>query len=324
MTERVIKRLQRENPDLAEKAILVTDKEGMEALCVRNAFGAVYQPNAAKLWPYKLIAWVLEQLLQQHSAEKFNLQTNTPVEHLQHTGDHWVVHTARGQVVAKDVLLAINAYTSYLLPKMTGLITPVREQVCGLEAPNGDVPLNHSHAWPRLDGSDYLVQRDDDKLLIFGGERYIVPHGNVGIWDDDEVSPDIGKALRSALHDKVRLRQPGQEEVDSLQASYEWTGIMGYSKDRLPWVGLVPKSLGGVDDAAAEGDARLWICAGFTGHGMPVAARCGIAMAEKILGMEASFHLPTAYVMSEKRAERARNTVTPDKFIDELRAWLGE
>jgi glycine/D-amino acid oxidase-like deaminating enzyme len=35
----------------------------------------------------------------------------------------------------------------------------------------------------------------------------------------------------------------------------EWTGIMGYTKDRQPIIGQAP------------GQDGLWFCAGFNGHG---------------------------------------------------------
>ena len=38
-----------------------------------------------------------------------------------------------------------------------------------------------------------------------------------------------------------------------------WSGIMGFSDDELPWVGMVPESVGG-----GQGQ---WICAGYTGNG---------------------------------------------------------
>jgi glycine/D-amino acid oxidase-like deaminating enzyme len=61
--DEILRRLKRDHPDLAEKATLVTDEEGRKKLRVPQALGAVYQPNAAKLWPYKLVAWALEGLV---------------------------------------------------------------------------------------------------------------------------------------------------------------------------------------------------------------------------------------------------------------------
>ena len=187
MAEKQIKRLQ-QYPDLKDKAVLL-DKDQLAKYRVPEALGAVYQRNAAKCWPYKLVAWVLERLLRDHSAEEFNLQTVTPVTHLQRTGSSWIVHTTRGQVAAKNVLLASNAYTSYLLPKLTGVIVPVRGQVCALQPPTGAVLLPHSYGWLSKNTDDYLIQRgpkdgaassSSEKFLVFGGERLAVAGGEVG------------------------------------------------------------------------------------------------------------------------------------------------
>ncbi|KHN96608.1 FAD dependent oxidoreductase [Metarhizium album ARSEF 1941] len=323
--EKIIDRLQTSHPDLAEKAILVKDERGRRALRVPQARAAVYQPVAAKLWPYKLVAWVLESLLKEFP-DTFNMQTNTPVEFLQHADDKWIVHTSRGQVAANDVLLASNAYTSWLLPKMTGIITPVRGQIVGLTPPPGGIPLEHSHVWAKGGNEDYLVQRDDDGILILGGERCVAAGAEEGIWDDSHVNADIGRKLRRQLGQSVKLRAPGQEERKRLDAQYEWTGIMGYVNDGHPWVGRVPTELGGERDS--NGHGHLWISAGYSGHGMTAAARCGVRVAEMIVGKEASFDLPKEYEASEERARRARRAngmgVGRMSFVDELRALLEE
>ncbi|KAJ2983587.1 hypothetical protein NUW58_g6225 [Xylaria curta] len=115
-----IRRLQR-YPDLQHKAVLIEDKDELVSKHAPNAVAAIYQPNAAKLWPYKLVTWLLEQLLDDHDATVFNLQTNTLVQCLKRRGSSLIVHTERGQIRAQDVLLASNAYTSYLLPEMLRL-----------------------------------------------------------------------------------------------------------------------------------------------------------------------------------------------------------
>lgn len=102
--------------------------------------------------------------------------------------------------------------------------------------------------------------------------------------------------MHRCLNDALRLVPESEgdtkhkAEADVLLATYEWTGIMGYSSDGGPWVGRVPELLLGelsLDaDSSEAGAGRLWIGAGFTGHGMPVAPRCGIPVAEMILGKE--------------------------------------
>ena len=88
---------------------------------------------------------------------------------------------------------------------------------------------------------------------------------------------------------------------------------MGYSRDGHPWVGAVPAGLSGV-----EGAKGLWMSAGYTGHGMPVAARCGIAVADMILGRKGAIKLPKEFVISEERAKTSKLMELPRNMKDEL------
>lgn len=307
-----IERLKRDFPDLAAQLELTTDEHELENLRVPGVAGAVLQKCAAKLWPYKLVCWVLEKLLDE-GEEKFNLQTTTPVEHLQQLDDKkWVLHTPRGQIVSQTVVLATNAYTSYLLPKLTGLLVPVRGQVCALSPSKGSTPLEHTHVWVS-EGDDYLIQRPSGELIL-GGERLSTPRGEVGVSSDDSVDPAIGKHLRKAMYSAVKLKPPGSEEDAALEATYEWTGIMGYSRDNHPWVGQVPAALGG-------GEGGLWLSGGYTGHGMPVAARSAIAVVEEILGKK-GMELPKEYRIENGREEKAKAAILPVTIQDEIRVLM--
>jgi len=87
----------------------------------------------------------------------------------------------------------------------------------------------------------------------------------------------------------------GKEEGKEFKAKYEWSGIMGYSRDGRPWVGEVP------------GKQGVWVCAGFTGHGMPNGTLCGRAAAKMIMGFErGDIDLPGEFDVSEGRMRRAR------------------
>ncbi|KAI0459958.1 FAD dependent oxidoreductase [Xylaria acuta] len=330
--EKQIKRLQK-HPDLKDKAVLIKDREELAARHVPDALGAIFQPNAAKLWPYKLVAWVLERLLGEHGAAgTFNLQTNTPVTRLERRGSSsWVAHTPRGEIRARDVLLAANGYTSYLLPGLTDVIVPVRGQICALEPPRAAIQLPHSYVWTKDASDQYLIHRglDDtqvgaetkDRSLILGGERFAVPEGEEGISRDDAINPLVSRALHRGLDHAVKLL-PGEEpEKEALRATYEWTGIMGYSRDGHPWVGRVPGTVLGETTTDAEDAAEgLWISAAFTGHGMPVAPRCGIAAAEMILGKEGGVKLPATWIPSQERIARARLMELPRTLEDLLRS----
>ncbi|KAM0520563.1 hypothetical protein ACHAPE_002958 [Trichoderma viride] len=346
-TKKIIEKIQQENPDIGANIAVVTKEDGesllgmqggerrgltLKALRVGAAEGAVVQRNAASLWPYKLVAFVLERLLE---AGGFNLQTNTPVTGLKrvdmppglsssHTGDKvtsggWTAHTSRGDISARHVVLATNAYTSHLLPQLADIIVPVRGQVSSLKPPaKGPLDIGHTFYFVSdLDDrrDDYLVQRPPPGAeLIYGGGRIRAEGHGLGVWDDSTVDKRVAEYLRGELSGLMDLsiREQGtvQSEHEILQKqdiepTFEWSGIMGFSRDGWPWVGSVPDSAGGGDG--------LWLCAGYSGGGMPNAALCAKAVVDMMIpghgdGGEVAdqIDLPREYLFTEERLERAR------------------
>ncbi len=315
--------LRKEFPELAASVKLVgPDEKGggttLADLRIPAAKGAVVQSHAASLWPYRLVCAVLSRLVD--DVPSFNLQTMTPVTDLRPAaGGGWALTTPRGRITARRVLLAANGYTSRLLAPFADLIVPVRGQVGALLPPSHPPPvLEHSYVFvgsePRPGGRDeYLVQRppsgEAGAELILGGGRTLAQDRGVGQSRDDVVEPAVAAYLRSTLGASMRLDpQPGgdgeeKKAAPELRASYEWTGVMGYSRDGHPWVGRVPLSAGGGDG--------LFVCAGYTGHGMATAPLCARAVAEMMVDDddegEAVLDLPRAYVVSDERIQRARD-----------------
>ena len=209
--ELALLKLQETAPEQAKLMTLVTDRTELTNLRVPGATGAIVTSIAARMWPYKLVARILEDLLT--SAElngSFNLQTLTPVQALaQYDLDRWTVKTPRGCIVANKVVLATNAYTSHLLPQFADLIVPVRGQMTSL------VPLPSVAGGNRLKNSmgfdgeaidEYLIQRPSEKggHLMFGGGRQVGGE-TVGIADDSIVDESISQYLRSSLIERLAL-----------------------------------------------------------------------------------------------------------------------
>lgn len=295
--------LRKADATLAEQVGVVTPSSTNPSLAdlrVSKAVGAITQKTAASLWPYKLVSWVLESLL---DSKGFNLQTDTPVTHLQPHSSSWIVHTSRGQITTPKVLLCTNAYTSHLLPKLSEYIVPVRGEMSSLIPPQAAIssPLKTSfgfmgHLKQNLDQDDYLVQRpvQDGGELMFGGARSYAKGAGVGVSDDSSIDKPAASYLRREIFAVLDVKSEGDESRE-LKASYEWSGIMGYSRDGHPWVGPVPE-----DIAGGQG---LFICAGFTGHGMPNATLCAKAAVDSMLGNKAD--LPESFWISEQRLESA-------------------
>ena len=336
--------LQQSHPELAAQIEVVRasdpssvlQKPTLASLRVPSAQGAIIQQKAASLWPYKLVASVLERLVSAFPAPRFNLQTNTSVTSLSRaeTSPGWTLTTPRGTITARQVLLATNGYTSHLLPAFSDLIVPVRGQIGALfppgttqasaaatTSPTTGTQLTHSYVFaadPSDSASlaprdDYLVQRPlhSGGEMIYGGGRRLARGLGVGEWRDDETEPEVAAYLRGNLvppldltsdPDRVVVHQEGEE----MEASFEWTGVMGYSRDRHAWVGAVPESLGG---GGVEGG--LWICAGYTGHGMPSAALSAREVVRQMVSggevaVEGKGRLPREFVVSEDRVVEAR------------------
>ncbi|PKS05831.1 hypothetical protein jhhlp_007660 [Lomentospora prolificans] len=319
-----LQRLKELAPHLAKTATLITPTTSnptLQDLRVPHAKAAVVQTNAASLWPYRLVAWIIENLLASHSAAAFNLQTGTPALDVQRFGASWIVHTPRGQVAAESVLVACNGYVSRVLPRFTGLVVPVRGQVAALcpAGRKGDGALGHTYVFLAArqgEGTtamdDYLIQAEGgEKELIYGGGRVRGTDKGWAISDDDEIDPVVSRHLRRNLHHvlsstshdstngsaKAAGENGGQ---DPMPASFEWTGIMGHSADGVPWVGQVPPDLGGGDG--------LWVCGGYTGHGMPVASLSAIAVVDMMCGARGDdVDLPPEFRITDERIARARS-----------------
>lgn len=310
LAAREVRALQKHYPELGKLVSIITKEStgpSLEDLRVPRAEGAILQENAASLWPYKFVSWILESLLQ---TGHLNLQTNTPVTHLQKMDDGWVIHTPRGMLYSPTVILATNGYTSHLIPGFSDLIVPVQGEMSAL-VPPGSVrpatiasPLKCSYGFVgNYDQDDYLIQRPFSERdgsggqLMFGGGRSHAINAGVGVSDDSHLDAFAAAHLRRELNVVLDL----QNENKELEATWEWTGIMGYSRDGHPWVGEV------CDEVGLGGGKGLWICGGFTGHGMPNAWLCGKAVVDMVTGSEEDVDLPNGYKLTSERVKRARS-----------------
>lgn len=286
-----LEKLKELDPSLAETVRLETDRGALSELRLQGAVGAVVQKHAASLWPYRLVTWVLEDLLARF--KDFNLQTRTSVVDVQRYNNSWIVHTSRGQITASQVLVACNGYTSRVVPRFTGVIVPVQGQVAALAPEWRDrEPLSHSYVFMSEGDTpmdDYLVQTKNTHHLVFGGGRTLGVNKGWGTSSDDAIDPTVASHLRSSLN-KVLSPGAGGE----MPADYEWSGVMGFSADANPWVGEIPVPL--------VGGRGLFVCGGYTGHGMPAAALSAKA-AVGIMGGE-SVELPDEFRLTEERIQR--------------------
>lgn len=317
--EREISHLHNIAPDIARFVTVTKDKEEFKKHRIApDCVGATLSQGAASLWPYKLVTFILQKLVE---SGRINLQTTTPVTEITSSDDKHVLHTPRGSITARTVILATNGYTSAILPHFADLIVPCRGEMSALFPPKNSTILPNSYGMvaalgQKANNDDYLVQRPYEGVpnpaghLMFGGGRGAGDLPSIGVSDDTVIDEGAAKYLRGALLKVLKL--DGETEgLEELTAAAQWTGIMGYSRDDHPWVGKVPD------------EAGLWLCGGYTGHGMPNGTLCGKAVVDMVLGeaegkelgtlheqMVKDGDIPKAYILTKERIARARKLLT--------------
>ena len=179
------------------------------------------------------------------------------VEEVRPCGDAVDVRTTAGDVRARAVVVAVNAWTARLLPAVP--VRPVRAQMLATEP--------------------FALTGDGRPAYADRGHRYWRrgPRGEilVGGWRNLAVAEEVGfdavptAAVQRHLDSHVHVLGAGGARV-----SHRWAGIMGFTPDGLPCLGALPEMPGVV------------VCGGYTGHGMGFAARAAEHVVAVLEGAE--------------------------------------
>jgi len=165
----------------------------------------------------------------------------------------WEARTQGGRVRARALVLATNAWAPLLCRPLAGIIAPRRGQMLSTAPLERTVAPCPSYA---NFGYQYWRQLPDGRLVI-GGWRDLDLDGEVGL--DIDLTPRIQDAIERGLRDLV---------PEGATIEHRWAGTMGFARDGRPLVGWLDAS------------HQLAVCAGFTGHGMGMAAACTLDLAE--------------------------------------------
>lgn len=268
-----------------------------------EALGA-FKYEAGSLSAYRFTVGLLEACL----ARGLNLQTNTPALAMTRASDsgdeepRWVVKTPRGEIVAKQVIVATNGYTAHLLPQMQGLIVPLRGQITAQRPGLGlsQKGLDTTYSFIYDNGYEYMITRpcvaDDAGTIIIGGGLGTLPdEGASEFGTTDDSYEGLNVELSEYLTDCTRRyfgSNWGKDHANG-RVKREWSGIMGTSADGLPYVG------------AAQGMEGVWICASFNGHGMVLCLKCGEALVDMMINGEAQDWFPGPMKMEQKRFDKS-------------------
>ncbi len=249
----------------------------------------------------------------------------------------YTVHTPKGNIRARHIIHATNAWVSHLLPGMRKKIIPARGLMTA-QLPRTGLGLVGKSDWRGMrsfvlyPGSnffcfDYLTQQpsaaavkevsaiyppSSAELMLGGGfmrdKAYLTELGNA---DDSDWNRKVEDYLSKALGDYFRVGESDGKET----MTGTWSGILAISADGRPWIGRVPESMSLRSNVRGDMDSSNetvwlappgeWISAGYSGEGMVHAWLSGKAVASMVLGEDVGEWLPEVFRITEDRCKAA-------------------
>jgi gamma-glutamylputrescine oxidase len=221
--------------------------------------GGIYYPGNGEMNPGAYVRAVAGAI-----RTSVRIFEGTPVLEIR-PGESHVLLTPEGEVHARAVILATNAYTPRLL--WDAPIAPTRGQVVAtapLERVVVPFPMYANY------GYQYWRQTAGGRLVVGG-------------WRDLDIPTEVG--TEELLHPEIHATlEAFCTTVAGIEAviDFRWAGIMGFTPDALPLVGPV------------SGHERMYVAAGYSGHGVSMAFTCGRRVALQAIGtsseLPATFH----------------------------------
>ncbi|HEY4867740.1 MAG TPA: FAD-dependent oxidoreductase [Candidatus Dormibacteraeota bacterium] len=235
---------QEEAAELAASAELLRE-DGFEASWDGER---LLNPRDGELDPVRAVSALAEL------APTGSIREGVKVEALEASPGGVRVFAGPDECLAGAVVLATNAYTPLLLPEVG--IAPVRAQMLATGPERRrlvDMPTYSER------GFRYWRQLPDGRLLA-GGFRHHALEEEVGY---EAVTT---ARVQGLLEGEVR-RLGAQAPIAT-----RWSGIMGFTETELPVVGPV------------AGRPGIWVCGGYSGHGMGFAFQCARLLADRLTG----------------------------------------
>ena len=178
-----------------------------------------------------------------------------PATALERDGPGWRLSTPRGQVRAREVVVATNGYTGALTPWLRRRVIPIGSDVIATDPlPEGMMdrllPTRRNVTDSRRVVYYYRAS-PDNRRLVFGGR---VSHGETDL-----------KLSARRLHAAMTGVFP---ELAGIAVSHSWMGFVAYSFDELPHIGN------------REG---VHYAMGYCGSGVGMASYLGMRLGERVV-----------------------------------------
>jgi glycine/D-amino acid oxidase-like deaminating enzyme len=248
---------------------LVPRQEAHEEIGSDRYHGALIDETSAGLNPAQYVTG-LAGAAQRAGA---GLYACAAVQQIEKLTRGFTLKTARGRLIADQVLVATSGYTGQATPALHKKIIPIGSFIIATEElPEATIRELSPRGRMMFDSRHYLNYfRSWGNRLIFGGRAAFFPESE-------------GTLRRSAAILRADMLSV-YPQLANAGIEYVWGGTLDFAFDMMPHVGR----LGG-----------LYYSLGYAGHGVAIATHLGKAAAEAILGGSidmnpfASFSFPGA------------------------------
>jgi glycine/D-amino acid oxidase-like deaminating enzyme len=217
----------------------------------RRIRGGRWLPDGALVDPLKLVRSLAAAARRRGAV----LASGTRVLRVAGEGDRVHLRTVRGSVRARRVVLACGVQTA-AIAGAPGLLTPSRGQMLSTVP----APLLFRIGLALDFGTVYWRQAPDGAIVL-GGLRSVDPASEA----TDKVC--VNRRIQAALERFLPETFPGLQPIP---VAHRWAGIMDETTDGRPLAG-------------PWRDHRVWLAAGFGGHGLPPALGVGRAIARGLV-----------------------------------------
>lgn len=180
----------------------------------------------------------------------------TAVERVERASEGFRVHTSRGTVSAREVIVATNGYTGALVRGVQRRVFPVGSYIIATEPLDPGLQRALSPRRRMFYDSRWFLKYfriTTDGRMLFGGRTTIAP-------DQDP------RASARVLHRDLAAMFPALADVP---VTHSWSGRLGVTFDALPHIGRVD---------------GVWYALGYCGHGVALSALLAEHLAQLIAG----------------------------------------
>jgi len=221
-------------------------------------FGGLVDESSAGLNPARYVAGLARAALKTGASIYESARVQKITRSLQNGASGFEITTTRGDISARDVLVATSGYTSSATPALQKKIIPIGSYIIATEQLSESLTTQLSPRNRMIYDSKYYLyyyRLTPDNRMLFGGRAAFFPE------------------TKNTVRRSVEILRRGMVEVypqlHDAKIAHAWGGTVDFCFDTMPHAGQI----NGIHYAL-----------GYAGHGVAMATYLGARMAEKICG----------------------------------------